>query len=272
MPVRTFRVFLSNNTDFPLIRANHHLCHGEWTSSDWEPPPVIDPKTERGWQSESDGIATGTEGWVKYRRGVPPEVIPGGTPPPPTLAETIYIYWDNPFLAFGEGTSGKCSVTLKEIAPLYFEAGTIALAIAALVFPPSAAAAGVAAAISGVLSQESTKIIDKIIGPFLKSIIDFVSGLLGGTPFCDGEVLRHTLVLPGDDFERLASGEQFSFTITGPQENDRCGQAPTTTLTYSLIPASLRKFLKPRFPAVNKDFSLKTLQPSIKSVRSLMSQ
>jgi hypothetical protein len=119
MPVRSFRVLLSNNLDFPLIRVQHHLCWGEWTPGGWEPPATIPPRTEVGWQSESDGIATGTEGWVKYRIGVPPSVIPGGTPPPPVLTETVYIYWNNPFLSspFNEedDTHAKGSVTVSDV-------------------------------------------------------------------------------------------------------------------------------------------------------------
>lgn len=98
MPVRNFRVYLSNQTEYPLIRTDHHLCGGDWTSSDWEPPPRIEPRSERAWQSESSGIATGTEGWVKYGIGVPPLVIPGGPPPEPVLRDTVYVYWDNPYL------------------------------------------------------------------------------------------------------------------------------------------------------------------------------
>lgn len=119
MPERTFRIFLSNNTEFPLIKAYDHRCHGFWTSSDWEAPEVIPPKTELGWQTESGGVMTGTEGWVKYRRGVPRIVLPGGPPPPLDLVETIYIYWDNPFfpnpIESEIATKVKCSVTLGDV-------------------------------------------------------------------------------------------------------------------------------------------------------------
>jgi hypothetical protein len=168
----------------------------------------------------------------------------------------------------------------KEIVPLYFEGGSIALAIAAVAMPPAAPLMGIASAVSGVLSQEAPRIIDKVIGPFLKGIIDFVAGLLGGDPFCDGEVFRATLVLPfpsppspADAFDRLKNGEQFSFSqVTGPQDNDRCGKAPTTTLTYSLGPGSLRKFLRGRAGDPNAEVSVRNLKPPVSGVRAFMMQ
>jgi hypothetical protein len=105
MPVRSFRILLSNNLEFPLNRVDHHLCHGEWTPGGWAPPATIPARTEVGWQSESAGIATGTEGWVKYR----------------VLTETVYIYWNNPFLSspFSEDddTHAKGSVTANDVRP-----------------------------------------------------------------------------------------------------------------------------------------------------------
>lgn len=122
MPVRSFRVLLSNNLNFPLVRVQHHLCGGDWTPGGWEPPAMIPARTELGWQSESDGFATGTEGWVKYRIAVPASVIPGtnpSPPPPPTLGDTVYIYWNNPFLSspFSEedDTHAKGSVTVSDV-------------------------------------------------------------------------------------------------------------------------------------------------------------
>jgi hypothetical protein len=102
MPVRNFRIYLSNHTEFELHRTAHVLCpalggDSIWTSDDWKPPEVIPPRSERGWQAESDGIATGTEGYVKYRIAKPRNVIPGGPPPPMDLFDELYIYWVNPF-------------------------------------------------------------------------------------------------------------------------------------------------------------------------------
>jgi len=73
---------------------------------------VIPARSERGWQSESDGIAQGTEGWVKYNRAVPAEVVPGGPPVPPQLTDEVYIYWTNPFLG---GLTGDLFTRSKSI-------------------------------------------------------------------------------------------------------------------------------------------------------------
>jgi hypothetical protein len=163
----------------------------------------------------------------------------------------------------------------KTIAPLYFEVGSIATAIASVVLTAGVAtmaAAGVASAVSSVLSQEADRIIDDVVGPILRSIAGFVEGVVGDKPVCDGEVLKNTLVLPGQDFQRLANGGQISFIITGPQDNDRCGQAPTTTVTYSLGPASVKRFIKSRISTTAKTISLRGISPRISSIRSYMLQ
>lgn len=103
MPVRTYEIFVANHTEYPLRRTGHNLCHGEWTPGGWEPPEEIPAGKELGWQSESAGLATGTEGWAKYRLATPAvdTRIPGGGGPPlaPVLRDTLYVYWNNPFLA-----------------------------------------------------------------------------------------------------------------------------------------------------------------------------
>ena len=91
MATRSFRVMLTNKTGFSLVKVGDHLDHGEWTDP-WFPPDTIAAGEVRGWQSESGGdipilgsIATGTEGWVKYR-------IEGGN------GDEIFIHWNNPFI------------------------------------------------------------------------------------------------------------------------------------------------------------------------------
>jgi hypothetical protein len=164
----------------------------------------------------------------------------------------------------------------KGIAPLFFEAGTLATAIAAALITTAGAAVpaalGIASAVSGVLSQEADRIIDSVAGPILRSIAGFVEGIFGGEPVCDGEVLKNTLVIPGPDFQRLANGEQLSFTITGSQDNQRCGEAPTTTVNYSLGPASIKKFIKSRTHTTSTTVSLRGLASSAPSVRAFMAQ
>jgi hypothetical protein len=86
---------ISNNTKYPLTLkpgSNPNLCHGDWTPGGWEPPATIPPRTEAGWQSESGGIAMGTEGWAQYDVN--------GT--------VVQFYWDNPF--FGATTQAEYRV------------------------------------------------------------------------------------------------------------------------------------------------------------------
>jgi hypothetical protein len=93
MPERSFRVIIQNSSSFTLNQTFNHLCGGDWTPGGWVPPGSISPNTSGGMQSESDGIATGTEGYVKYdvNRNV------GGSN---TKVGMIYVYWDNPFYGY----------------------------------------------------------------------------------------------------------------------------------------------------------------------------
>jgi hypothetical protein len=56
------------------------------TASGWEPPNAIAPGATGGMQSESGGVLTGTEGYVKYQ-------VAG----PDGAHGVVYIYWDNPY-------------------------------------------------------------------------------------------------------------------------------------------------------------------------------
>lgn len=95
MPRRSVRVTLLNNTPSKLTLVGKNLCGGEWTSDQWKPPAEIQPQTQEGWQSESGGIATGTEGWVKYMIGnTDVDFLSGNLCRP----ELVYIHWDNPFI------------------------------------------------------------------------------------------------------------------------------------------------------------------------------
>lgn len=92
MPARTVHIRIFNATNFTLEKIKGDdgtLCHGVFTEP-FSFPPTIEPGHDGLWQAESGGsipilgsVATGTEGWVKYRaKGV---------------EDTVLIYWDNPF-------------------------------------------------------------------------------------------------------------------------------------------------------------------------------
>jgi hypothetical protein len=89
MPERLFRVTIRNPTQgLRLVkRGVEHLCHGVWTGEPaLTPPPEIAAGATGWFQSESDGLMTGTEGWVKY------DVVSGAGP-----EGMAYFYWDNPW-------------------------------------------------------------------------------------------------------------------------------------------------------------------------------
>ncbi|MCW2651661.1 MAG: hypothetical protein JWR32_2637 [Mycobacterium sp.] len=95
MARRTVKITLLNNTSLPLNHVADSLCHGIW-SDGLQPPSQVPPGTQATWQSESSGIATGTEGWVKYELSADPNTK--------CFNELVYIHWDNPFV-YSSGTT-----------------------------------------------------------------------------------------------------------------------------------------------------------------------
>ncbi len=72
-----------NNSGSALIGIGGQLDHGEWTNNN-KPPARIEAGETVSWESESDGIATGTEGEVQYQ-------IEG-------TSITMNLHWDDPFV------------------------------------------------------------------------------------------------------------------------------------------------------------------------------
>jgi hypothetical protein len=115
MPARSLRVQLFNASGFDLKLSFSHLCQGNWTdnpspSGHWTPPPTI-PNNESGdWQSESAGVLTGTEGYVKYQI----QVIGTDNNNKPLPHDTVYIYWTVPFIGI---PTCKPSTSTEDIEP-----------------------------------------------------------------------------------------------------------------------------------------------------------
>jgi hypothetical protein len=117
MSARTFRLLIQNNTALDFTLQEQHLCGGDWTP-DWTPASTIAAKGEAGLQSESSGIMTGTEGWVKYAIT---DVVNNTT-------EQLYLHWSNPYYdaptfpsQAGDNPSAQVSVT--DVTP-HCDAGT----------------------------------------------------------------------------------------------------------------------------------------------------
>ncbi|MBV8843978.1 MAG: hypothetical protein JO307_14310 [Bryobacterales bacterium] len=106
MARRSTQITLQNNTDLDLTMVSWHLCHGSWTN-DVSPPSTIPNQSTASWESESSGIATGTEGWVKYQITNPTSCVP----------ELVYIYWDNPFVWANDTQAVNYSVTTTDVNP-----------------------------------------------------------------------------------------------------------------------------------------------------------
>lgn len=98
MPARVFRYTLQNTITGHTMRLEaHSLCGGCWTPGGWRPPDSIASGARGGWQSESCGIMTGTQGWVKYRLNRDSDGANRGL---------VYVYWTNPYLGVTRGKWG----------------------------------------------------------------------------------------------------------------------------------------------------------------------
>lgn len=116
MAARSTLMRLHNRTPHRLTRVDANLDHGQWTDPN-EPPGVILPGTTVFIESESDGVATGTEGSIRYASD-------GGG--------ELYFHWDNPFtgrnsyaqtapsgcgLSFAGGTGDNAELDLQLVPP-----------------------------------------------------------------------------------------------------------------------------------------------------------
>src|SRR5437763_15233836 len=98
-PSRTFKLIVSNTLSVDITKTFEHLCHGEFTPG-LLPPGAIPAGRQGVWRSESDGVLTGTEGYVKFNLS----------------GQTVYIYWDNPFEpAFLDDPSTRRASQLKTL-------------------------------------------------------------------------------------------------------------------------------------------------------------
>jgi len=79
------------NTDLALLGSG--LNHGEWVIGPYGPPKSISANNLGQWATQSDGIWTGTQGWVRFYPHRPGTEIPSSPPDD----QTIYIEWDAPY-------------------------------------------------------------------------------------------------------------------------------------------------------------------------------
>eukprot|EP01084_Bolivina_argentea_P262932 444863_1 len=75
---RSVWVQFKNETAYTIKETSYGLDHGIWTTSS---PSKIPPNSTKSWQSESNGLWTGTEGYCRYE-------ING---------KTFRIRWNNPY-------------------------------------------------------------------------------------------------------------------------------------------------------------------------------
>ncbi|MFF0476517.1 endonuclease/exonuclease/phosphatase family protein [Streptomyces sp. NPDC004284] len=85
--VRSTSVSFRNLTNCDLTLEQRGLQHGIWS---FEPPPLISRDRAAAWASESAGIMTGTEGYVRY---VTENCLSGSDD-----NRQVQLHWDNPYI------------------------------------------------------------------------------------------------------------------------------------------------------------------------------
>ena len=92
MAARSTNITIVNNTTLDLILESASVIDGIWSPGSYPQSPIA-AGTKGSWQSESDGVMTGTEGNVTYHFQIP--------------AGPVYINWDNPYV----GNNGYSIIT-----------------------------------------------------------------------------------------------------------------------------------------------------------------
>ena len=112
MAVRAYNITLANFSGKAITLAGQNLCHGEW-SANQAPPARIEVGQTVTFRSESDGIMTGCEGFVKYEcpdGSTDPSITPENLDGTPT---ELYLYFDNPYIGT---TTAAAFVTTGDVA------------------------------------------------------------------------------------------------------------------------------------------------------------
>ena len=185
MATRSTKVTVRNRTNFSLTRLNDHLDGGIWTEP-LRPPEVIPPGATMWWKSESDGVATGTEGRAAYAVG--------------DSGSTVTWHWNNPFAGmntyeqeigpgFGISFSGGLG---NDAEPTYTVASDIPVVVPD--FLPSRNALQFR---NKFPSSELLRIV--MPDPYSDiSIGDAADGLCGGMSFVTADFYRQGLRAPRD--------------------------------------------------------------------------
>lgn len=84
MAARSVVVTLVNRSSVALVRDAYNLSHGMW---DTDPPARVEAYSTVTWESESDGVLTGTEGTADFHVEAAPGQIGG----------PVHLHWDDPY-------------------------------------------------------------------------------------------------------------------------------------------------------------------------------
>jgi hypothetical protein len=105
MPVRSFKVDVSNQSSYLILRQKgSSVCSGGWTDGWGAPPSTIGSGTSIGFQGESTAVFGGTEAWIKF------DAIDGGG----NRHGELYVYWNNPYYG---ATRFKAAIVHGDVTP-----------------------------------------------------------------------------------------------------------------------------------------------------------
>jgi hypothetical protein len=101
---RSTNVYFENATGCDLVKTGASLDHGIWSTE--VPQDVKDGQTG-SWASESNGLATGTEGHATFTAY--------GCGNPSVNYKQVQVHWDNPFVGSNgydeDGTDGAFTIS-----------------------------------------------------------------------------------------------------------------------------------------------------------------
>lgn len=241
MAVRAYTIIFANQSGNTLTLVSTNTCSGEWSAGKAPPSSIPTGKTVT-IGSESDGLLTGTEGYVVY------------SCPDPTAGVTqVYLYWDNPYI----GTTRAGSLVSTSDIPSTFLQGNCSASY------PDSSGSGFAPPPSSFVVQPTRGWTSETGGSNLNYIYPNSQG-----PGETGEAWKQfgsSLISPvflfaavfdvGNDPDAL---NYFGFSLAPPSMGN---------------PASLRKFLEDRGSDLTKGLSELVSKPANNaalSVRTMM--
>ncbi|EEP81063.1 predicted protein [Uncinocarpus reesii 1704] len=103
LAAREVKCWLHNTLNVALYRDGETIAHGKWTT-DMYPPEIVEAGEWAKWQTQSDGMMTGTEGTTNYKIFISDdanEVVSNAEED-----TVVQMWWANPFSGGNQYNAG----------------------------------------------------------------------------------------------------------------------------------------------------------------------